>query len=83
VWTRYGEVQVQITARSGKVVSVSVLRYPSTDGRDIEINQRALPVLIDESLQAGSADISMVSGATYTSDGYIQSLQSALDRAGL
>ena len=56
---------------------------PTENGRDREINQAALPVLVDETISAQSADIDMVSGATYTSEGYLESLQSALDQAGL
>ncbi|MGC0371044.1 FMN-binding protein [Microbacterium sp. SLBN-111] len=55
--------------------------YPSEDFRDQQINSRALPILVQETLSAQSADIDMVSGATYTSTGYKKSLQSALDEA--
>jgi uncharacterized protein with FMN-binding domain len=81
--TRWGPVQVQLTVASGKVTNVSVVEYPDNNGRDQEINARALPVLIQETLDAQSATIDMVSGATVTSDGYLESLQSALDKAGL
>lgn len=81
--TRYGPVQVQLTVQSGKITNVSVIQYPNGDGRDQEINASALPVLINETLQAQSAKIDMVSGATYTSNGYLTSLQSALDQAGI
>jgi len=57
--------------------------YPNGNGRDYEINSYALPVLVKETLDAQSANIDMVSGATITSQGYLQSLQSALDAAGL
>lgn len=79
--TRYGAVQVQITVSGGKITDVSVPRYPSSNGRDAEINQQALPMLISETLSAQSSKISMISGATYTSDGYLTSLQSAIDQA--
>jgi uncharacterized protein with FMN-binding domain len=62
---------------------VSVIEYPTSNGKDQQINARALPVLVQETLKAQSADVDMVSGATYTSDGYVTSLQSALDQAGL
>jgi uncharacterized protein with FMN-binding domain len=62
---------------------VSVLQYPDGNGKDAEINGYALPILIRETQDSQSADIDMVSGATVTSDGYLQSLQSALDQAGL
>jgi uncharacterized protein with FMN-binding domain len=81
--TRWGPVQVQLTVASGKVTKVSVVQYPNGNGRDQEINARALPILIQETIKAQSADIDMVSGATVTSDGYLESLQSALDKAGL
>ncbi|GAB3602699.1 FMN-binding protein [Microbacterium aureliae] len=79
--TRYGPVQVQITVAGGVVTEVQVPEYPSSNGRDRQINQRALPVLVSETLDAQSAGIDMVSGATYTSEGYVRSLQSALDEA--
>ncbi|MBC3763499.1 FMN-binding protein [Quadrisphaera oryzae] len=81
--TRYGPVQVQLTVTGGKVTAVDVLQRPDSNGRDQEINARALPILVSETLSAQSAQIDMVSGATYTSDGYTRSLQSALDQAGI
>ena len=80
--TRWGPVQVQITVADGRVTDVSVIQYPNENGKDQQINTRALPVLIDETISAQSASIDMVSGATVTSEGYVQSLQSALDQAG-
>ena len=65
------------------MTKVDVLQSPSGNPKDVEINNRALPILIQETLDAQSAKIDMVSGATVTSDGYIQSLQSALDAAGI
>ncbi|WP_022878332.1 FMN-binding protein [Microbacterium sp. B19] len=79
--TRFGPVQVQITVSGGVVTDVQVPVYPDENGRDQQINSRALPVLVKETLAAQSADIDMVSGATYTSDGYLSSLQSALNEA--
>jgi uncharacterized protein with FMN-binding domain len=76
--TRFGPVQVRISVTNGKVTAVQAIDYPNGSGRDQEIN--AIPQLNQETLQAGNANIDMVSGATYTSDGYITSLQSALDR---
>lgn len=81
--TRWGPVQVQITVADGRIADVSVIQYPHENGKDQQINARALPVLIDETISAQNASIDMVSGATVTSEGYVQSLQSALDRAGL
>jgi uncharacterized protein with FMN-binding domain len=81
--TRYGPVEVQITVKGKTISNVSVLEYPSEEPRDQEINSYALPILNQEAMKAQSAQIDSVSGATYTSTGYIQSLQSALDQAGL
>jgi uncharacterized protein with FMN-binding domain len=81
--TRWGPVQVEITVSGGTITAVNVPVYPSDNPRDQEINSYALPQLIQETLDQQGANIDMVSGATVTSDGYLQSLQSALDRAGL
>ena len=81
--TRYGPVQVALTTDGGTITGVSVLEYPNSDSRDVEINNYALPILIQETIDAQSANVDMVSGATFTSIGYQQSLQSALDQAGL
>ncbi|WP_406155990.1 FMN-binding protein [Streptomyces canus] len=81
VQTRWGPVQVRITIKSGKLTEVTAVTYPTDNPRDQEINSYALPRLRTEALQAQSAEIDTVSGATYTSDGYRQSLQSALDSA--
>lgn len=78
--TQWGPVQVQLTMVSGKITAVSVLQYPNGNGRDAEINSYALPILVQETITAQSAKIDMVSGATVTSDGYLGSLQSALDK---
>jgi uncharacterized protein with FMN-binding domain len=83
VQTRWGPVQVKITVIGGKITAVDVPQYPDGNGKDQQINAYALPVLKQETLSAQSANIDMVSGATVTSDGYVQSLQSALDKAGL
>jgi uncharacterized protein with FMN-binding domain len=79
--TRWGPVQVQVRIRSGKIVDVTALRQPDGNDRDREINSYAIPQLHDEVLAAQSAQIDTVSGATVTSNGYKQSLQSALDAA--
>jgi uncharacterized protein with FMN-binding domain len=81
--TRWGPVEVQITVSNGTITKVSVPIHPDNNGRDQEINARALPILVQETLRAQSAQIDMVSGGTVTSDGYVTSLQSALDKAGL
>jgi uncharacterized protein with FMN-binding domain len=81
--TRWGPVQVRVTLAAGKITAVDVIQEPDSNGRDQEINADAVPQLVSETLQAQSTQIDMVSGATYTSDGYVQSLQSALDQAGV
>ena len=81
--TQWGPVQIELTLVDGQITDVSVLQYPHGNPRDVEINNYALPTLIQETLDAQDAGIDMVSGATVTSAGYVQSLQSALDRADL
>lgn len=81
--TRWGDVQVAITVTNGKITAVKVPVHPHENGRDREINAQALPILVQETLAAQSANIDAVSGATVTSNGYLQSLQSALDAAHL
>jgi uncharacterized protein with FMN-binding domain len=81
--TRYGPVQVQIKVSGSRIVSSNAIVYPTSERRDREINDYAVPQLNDETVQAQSANIDTVSGATYTSDGYRQSLQSAIDAAHL
>ena len=81
IQTRWGPVQVRVTIKNGRLTDVTAVSYPTDNPRDQEINGYALPRLRSEALQAQSADIDTVSGATYTSDGYRQSLQSALDSA--
>jgi uncharacterized protein with FMN-binding domain len=81
--TRWGPVQVELTVADGTITDVSVVQYPDNNGKDQQINARALPVLIQETLDAQNDSIDMVSGATVTSEGYLESLQSALDKAGM
>ncbi|MDQ1620166.1 MAG: hypothetical protein QOE19_2735 [Actinomycetota bacterium] len=81
--TRWGPVQVQITVSGGKVTRAVAVVFPSGNRRDQEINGYALPVLAQEAVTAQSAQIDHVSGATVTSDGYVASLQSAIDQAHL
>ncbi|MFK4147874.1 FMN-binding protein [Streptomyces sp. NPDC004065] len=81
--TRWGPVQVRITVEKGRITDVTAVAYPTGNPRDQEINGYAVPRLRGEALTAQSAGIDAVSGATYTSDGYKRSLQSALDSAGL
>lgn len=81
--TIYGPVQVRVTVKDGKLTAVSAIEYPQETPRDEQINAYAIPALNQEALAADSAKIDTISGATYTSGGYISSLQSALDKAGL
>jgi uncharacterized protein with FMN-binding domain len=81
--TRFGSVQVQITVSGGQIADVAAIQLTDQDRRSIQISNRAAPVLRSEVLQSQSANVSNVSGATYTSDAYLQSLQSAIDQAGL
>lgn len=83
VQTRWGPVQVAITVENGRITKSEAVVYPQENGRDVEINNYALPILAKEVVDAQSARIDAVSGATVTSDGYVQSLQSALDQAKL
>ena len=82
VSNRYGEVQVRVTLRGHQIVDVQALTLPSDRSRSAEISRYAGPRLRAEALQAQSAQIDLISGASYTSDSYAQSLQGALDRAG-
>jgi uncharacterized protein with FMN-binding domain len=82
VSTRYGDVEVQITLANGKITAVDALALP-TGGRSGQISSSAASVLASEALAAQSAQIDTVSGATYTSEAYTQSLQAALDQAGI
>jgi uncharacterized protein with FMN-binding domain len=78
--TRWGPVQVKITVTNGKITSATAVDYPQNNPRDQEINATAIPTLQQESVGQSTANIDMVSGATYTSEGYLKSLQSALDK---
>ena len=81
--TPYGPVQVQVRIRNGRLLSATAITSPQGGQTDRAINSRALPVLDREAVAAQSAGIDTVSGATYTSGGYLQSLQAALDSAHL
>jgi uncharacterized protein with FMN-binding domain len=81
--TRWGPVQVKITVSGGKITDVRAVQVPEGNRRDREINDYAVPILRQEALAAQSARIDTVSGATVTSDGYRESLQSAIDAAHL
>ena len=78
---KWGPVQVQITVAGGKITEVVALQTPTNDRKSVSINARATPTLASEVMSAQSANIDTVSGATYTSDSYKVSLQSAIDLA--
>ena len=79
---KFGPVQVQATfAPDGTLISVDALQVPTADGKSVRINNYAVPRLNSEGLTAQNADVDTISGATYTSNGYRQSLQSAIDIA--
>ena len=78
--TSYGPVQIQLIERNSKIVKVAVLEQPANTLHDIQIGAFAFPKLSSETLAAQNGKIDAVSGASYTSAGYIQSLQSALDK---
>jgi uncharacterized protein with FMN-binding domain len=81
--TRWGPVQVRIVVKDGKITAASALQYPNGDRRSADISRQAIPYLVQETLAAQSDQISGVGGASYTSNGWYQSLQSALKKAGL
>jgi uncharacterized protein with FMN-binding domain len=81
VQTRYGPVQVEITVDGSKITAARAVKTPSGDRRSQEIASSSVPTLVQETLDAQGAGIDTVSGATFTSEGYISSLQSALDQA--
>ena len=81
--TRWGPVQVRIVVKDGKIVAASALKSPDGDSRSRSISQQAIPYLVQETLAAQSDQISGVGGASYTSNGWFTSLQSALKKAGL
>ena len=83
VQTRFGTVQVQITVKAGQITDVTALKLTDAEGRSVQISNYAAPILRSEVLQAQSADVQTVGGATVTSDAYLTSLQAALDAANL
>jgi len=78
---RYGDVQVQAVVKNGHLTDVIALQLPQDRARSQQISEYSAPILHDEAIQSQSAQIDTVSGATYTSRGYIESLQAALDAA--
>lgn len=83
VSTRYGNVQVAVSVSAGSITDITALQLTDADRKSIQISNRAVPILHDEVLASQSAQVSNVSGATYTSEAYLASLQSALDQAGI
>ena len=83
VQTRFGSVQVQISVSGGKITDVKALQLTDEDRRSVQISNRAAPLLRSEVLQAQSANVQTISGATVTSSAYLTSLQAALDAAHL
>lgn len=81
--TQFGPVQVKIVVANGTITDVVAVQLTNRDGRSVQISNYAAPILRTEVLKAQSAKVSTVGGATYTSDGYLTSLQSAIDQAGL
>jgi uncharacterized protein with FMN-binding domain len=80
---QYGQLQVKLSVKNGRITKVGFTTFVANDGHSVQIDQSAAPVLIRETIAAQSAHIQGVSGATYTSDAYQQSLQAAIDKAGL
>jgi uncharacterized protein with FMN-binding domain len=80
---QYGQLQVKLSVKNGRITKVGFTTFIANDGHSVQIDQSAAPVLIRETIAAQSAHIQGVSGATYTSDAYQQSLQAAIDKAGL
>ena len=83
IFVDYGYVQLKVTAKAGKITKIVAVQLPNQDGRSISISNAVEPMLKQEALTAQSANIAGVSGATFTSGGYQQSLQSALDKLGI
>ena len=81
VSTRYGNVQVSVTVSGGKITDVTALQLTNAEGRSVQISNQAAPILRSEVIAAQSANVANVSGATFTSDAYLTSVQSALDQA--
>lgn len=77
----YGSVQVQVTVSGGKITDVQFLSHPGGRGESVSINNMAMPILTQEAISAQSANVQAVSGATFTSGAFVQSLQSALTKA--
>jgi uncharacterized protein with FMN-binding domain len=80
--TQYGAAQVRVTVRNGRIVKLEALQLQGNDPRSVQISGSAAPVLQEEVLSKQTAAVDAVSGATFTSASYMQSVQSALDKLG-
>jgi uncharacterized protein with FMN-binding domain len=79
--TQFGDVQVEITVSGGRITEVTALHLTDAEPRSVDISNQAAPILRSEVLKAQSAKVAAVTGATYTTDGYLGSVQSAIDKA--
>lgn len=79
----FGVIQVEVTTRDGRITAITALQEPDWDGQSQMISSYSIPQLIGQAVDAQSADIAGISGATFTSVGFSQSLQAALAKAGL
>ncbi len=79
--TRFGPVQVQVTISGGAITDVTALQLTNSGGQSVQISNYAAPIVASEVMRAQSAHVSNIGGATYTTQAYLQSLQSALDQA--
>ncbi len=77
----YGQVQVAVTVSGGKVTNVKFLQYPNSHSTSVYINQQAMPYLKQEAIQSQNSNVQIISGATFTSQAFIQSLSNALSKA--
>jgi uncharacterized protein with FMN-binding domain len=82
VATQYGNARVRVTVKNGKIIKIDALELQGNDPRSVQISSAAAPILQQEALTQQTAGVDVVSGATYTSASYTQSLQSALDKLG-
>ena len=77
----YGNVQVAVTIKSGKITAIKFLQYPNSHSTSVFINQQAMPYLQQEAIQSQNSNVQLISGATFTSQAFVQSLSSALSKA--
>ncbi|MDX6549445.1 MAG: hypothetical protein QOJ31_129 [Gaiellales bacterium] len=83
VTNQYSRLQVSLQIKNGRISHVGFTTFTANDSKSVGIDQQAVPILIQETISAQSAQIQGVSGATYTTTAYEQSLQAAIDKAGL